>query len=287
VLQARIYGETSWARLSLYVPAGTHVVEWRYTKDFIVSSGSDTGWVDRVEWSGPILPVVSIDDVTVIEPDSGTIAADFTVTLSAASASAVTVDYATADVSATAGSDYVAASGTLTFAAGETSKTIPVTVNGDTAAEPGESFNVNLFGASGAVIADAQGLGTITRPAAFYTATPCRLLDSRQAAGSWGGTPLAAGQERSLTVRGTCGIPETALAVSINVTAVDATSLGHLRIFPAGTPRPGSSSLNFTAGKTRANNAVAPLGSGGALTFYSGQSAGTVHVVVDVNGWFE
>jgi hypothetical protein len=240
-----------------------------------------------VEWSGPILPLVSIDDVTVIEPDSGTIAADFTVTLSAASASAVTVDYATADVSATAGSDYVAASGTLTFAAGETSKTIPVTVNGDTTAEPGESFNVNLFGAGGAVIADAQGLGTITRPAAFYTATPCRLLDSRPAAGPWGGTPLAAGQERSLTVRGHCGIPETALAVSINVTAVDATSLGHLRIFPAGTPRPASSSLNFTAGKTRANNAVAPLGSGGALTFYSGQAAGTVHVVVDVNGWFE
>jgi Calx-beta domain len=288
VLQARIYGQTSWAPVSVSVPAGTHVVEWRYTKDVSVSSGSDTGWVDWVTWSGPTLPLASIDDVTVIEPDSGTIAASFTVTLSATSPSPVTVDYTTADVSATAGSDYVAAAGTLTFAAGETSKPLPVTVNGDTTPEPGESFNVNLFGASGASIVDAQGLGTITRSTVFYTATPCRLLDSRQASGAWGGTPLAAGQERSLTVGGgACGIPGTALAVSINVTAVDATTSGHLRVFPAGTPRPTSSTLNFVAGKTRANNAVVPLGSGAALAIYSAQAAGSVHVVVDVNGWFE
>jgi hypothetical protein len=239
-----------------------------------------------VTWSGPALPLVSIDDVTVMEPDGGTTTADFTVTLSAASASAVTVDFAMANVSATAGSDYVAASGTLTFAAGETSKTIPVTINGDTTPEPPESFDVNLFNATGAAIADAQGLGTITRSAAFYTATPCRLLDSR-AAGPWGGTPLAAQQERSLTVVGRCGIPATALAVSINVTAVAATTNGHLRVYPAGTPRPTSSTLNFVAGKTRANNAVAPLGAGGALTIFSAQAAGAVHVVVDVNGWFE
>jgi M6 family metalloprotease-like protein len=285
--QTWIYGDTAWAPMSLYVPAGTHVVEWRYEKDYVWSSGSDTGWVDRVEWTGPALPLVSIDDVTLIEPDSGTTTADFTVTLSVASTSPVTVDYATADVSATAGSDYVAASGTLTFAPGETSKTIPVTINGDTTPEPGESFNVNLFGASGAAIADAQGLGTITRPTGFYTVTPCRVLDSRQATGPWGGAPLAARQERSVTVAGVCGIPATALAVSLNVTAVNATSTGHLRIFPAGTPKPGSSSLNFVAGKTRGNNAVVGLGSGGALAIFSGQQAGSVHVVVDVNGWYE
>jgi len=288
VYQTQFYGTTAWAPVSLYITPGTHVVEWRYTKDWWRSSGSDTAWVDRVEWTGPAQPLVSIDDVTVVEPDSGTTTAEFTVTLSAASTSPVTVNYATADVSATAGSDYVAASGTLTFAAGETSKPLPVTVNGDTTPEPGESFNVYLFGASGAVIADAQGLGMITRPSSFYTATPCRLLDSRQPSGPWGGTPLAAQQERSLTVAGgACGIPATALAVSLNVTAVGATAQGHLRVFPSGTLRPTASTLNFGAGVTRANNAVVAVGTGGALTIYSGQATGTVHVVVDVNGWFE
>jgi M6 family metalloprotease-like protein len=287
VFQAQIWGETAWAQVSLYIPAGTHVVEWRYGKDVAMSSGLDTAWLDRVEWSGPVQPLVSIDDVTVIEPDTGTTTADFTVTLSAASTSAVTVGYTTTDVSATAGIDYVAASGTLTFAVGETSKTLPVTVNGDTAPEPGESFIVYLFGVSGAVIADAQGLGTITRPTDFYTVAPCRVLDSRDIAGPWGGTPLAAGQERSLTVGGACGIPVTAQAVSINITAVNATAGGHLRIFPVGTPRTTIPVLNFRAGQTQANNAIVLLGSAAAVTVFSGQSAGTVHVVVDVNGWFE
>jgi hypothetical protein len=122
---------------------------------------------------------------------------------------------------------------------------------------------------------------------AFYTVAPCRVLDSRQTAGPWGGTPLAAGEERDLTLGGVCGIPATAQAVSMNVTAVNATASGHLRIFPAGMPRPTASALNFGTGETRANNAVVPLGSGAALTLFSGQPVGTVHVVVDVNGWFE
>jgi hypothetical protein len=246
--------------MSVYVFAGTHVVEWRYTKDVGVSIGSDTGWVDWVTWSGPILPLASVDDVTVIEPDSGTIAASFTATLSAASVSPVTVDYTTADVTATAGSDYVVAFGTLAFAAGETSKTILVTINGDTMPEPGESFNVNLFGASGVAIADAQGLGTITRLTVFYTATPCRL--STAGGPRAVGDPLAAQQECSLIAVGRCGILATAVAVSINVTAVDATVNGYLRVFPAGTPRPTFSTLNFVAAKTRVNNAVAALGTG-------------------------
>ena len=121
----------------------------------------------------------------------------------------------------------------------------------------------------------------------FYTVTPCRVLDSRLVAGPWGGTPLAAGQERTLTLGGACGIPATAQAVSVNITAVDATADGHLRVFPAATPRPTTSVINFRAGQTRANNAVVRLGSAAAVTLFSGQPTGAVHVVVDVNGWFE
>ena len=82
-------------------------------------------------------------------------------TLSAAYDVPVTVDYATADGTATAGSDYQAATGTLTFAPGETSKTITVLVNGDRLAEPNETFVVNLSSPTNATIADGQGVGTI------------------------------------------------------------------------------------------------------------------------------
>ena len=102
-----------------------------------------------------------IDDATVTEGNTGTVAATFTVTLSAASTQTITVDYATADGTATAGSDYQAASGTLTFAPGETSKTITVLVNGDRLAEPNETFFVNLSSPTNATIADGQGVGTI------------------------------------------------------------------------------------------------------------------------------
>jgi hypothetical protein len=107
-------------------------------------------------------PTLSVADASVNEGNAGTSTATFTVTLSAAAAGAVTVNYATADGTATAGSDYTASSGTLTFAAGQTTKTVAVTVSGDTTVEPNETFVVNLSGASGATIADAQAQGTIT-----------------------------------------------------------------------------------------------------------------------------
>ncbi len=108
------------------------------------------------------LPSLSINDVTVTEGNSGTVNVRFTATLSATSASVVTVAYVTADGTANAGSDYVAKSGTLTFAAGTNQQFVDVTVNGDTAVESNETFFVNLSGASGATIADGQGQGTIT-----------------------------------------------------------------------------------------------------------------------------
>jgi len=107
-------------------------------------------------------PTISINDVTVTEGNTGTVTANFSVTLSGASSQAVTVNYATANGTATAGSDYVAASGTKTFPANSTTpQTIAVTVNGDLINEPNETFFVNLSNATNATIADNQGLGTI------------------------------------------------------------------------------------------------------------------------------
>ena len=106
---------------------------------------------------------LTIADKTVNEGDNGTTIASFTVTLSPAAASTVTVDYATANGTASAGSDYVANSGQLTFTPGQTSQTIQVTVNGDNTDEgASENFVVNLSNASGANIVDSQATGTIT-----------------------------------------------------------------------------------------------------------------------------
>jgi len=106
-------------------------------------------------------PLITISDTTVTEANSGTTAATFTVTLSAASTEPVTVAYAIANGSASAGSDYQAASDTLTFATGQTSKTITVQVVGDRLPEPNETFYVNLNNPTSGAFADGQGVGTI------------------------------------------------------------------------------------------------------------------------------
>ena len=107
-------------------------------------------------------PTVSIGNATANEGNSGTTAFTFNVTLSTTSASAITVDYATANGTATSGTDYTAAAGTLTFAPGVTSQSITVNVAGDAAVEPNETFVVNLSNATNATVLTAQGTGTIT-----------------------------------------------------------------------------------------------------------------------------
>jgi chitinase len=104
---------------------------------------------------------ISIDSVWESEGNSGTTSFNFTVHLSKAIGQPVTVNYATADGTATAGSDYVAASGKLTIPAGQTSGTITVLVNGDGVSEPDETFYVNLSNPSSGRIADPLGVGTI------------------------------------------------------------------------------------------------------------------------------
>ena len=123
----------------------------------------------------------------------------------------------------------------------------------------------------------------------FFTVTPCRVADTRNPAGPAGGPALAANTARTFPVVGICGIPSTATAVAINVTVVDETDYGHLRVYPAGAAPPGSSTINFGAGKVRANNAVVPLGVGGQITIQrtmpSG-SQGQTHFLFDVTGFF-
>ena len=106
-------------------------------------------------------PELSIGDVSVNEGTSGVANAVFTVALTPVSAQAVTVQFATADATANAGSDYNAATGTLTFPPGTATRTVAVGVRGDTTVEPDETFWVDLSNAAGAAVDDGQGRGTI------------------------------------------------------------------------------------------------------------------------------
>lgn len=107
------------------------------------------------------LPSLSIGDVSQAEGNSGTTNFNFDVALSAPSTDPVTVQYSTADGTALAGSDYNAASGTITFSPGQTSRQITVQVLGDTTPEPNETFAVQLSNPSGATLARPQATGTI------------------------------------------------------------------------------------------------------------------------------
>jgi hypothetical protein len=121
----------------------------------------------------------------------------------------------------------------------------------------------------------------------FSTIAPCRLVDTRQPAGEYGGPAIAGGSRRMFRVIGQCGIPEDAYAVAVNLTAVAPTGAGDLRVFPSdayGTP---TSVLNFGALRTRAANAVLALGSSGALTVQCDLPAGTTNLLIDVNGYFQ
>jgi len=121
----------------------------------------------------------------------------------------------------------------------------------------------------------------------FYTVTPCRLLDTRDAAGTFGGPALAAGADRVFPLYNRCGIPPTARALSVNLTVTQPTANGNLRLYPAGIPLPLVSSVNYVAGLTRANNAITSLNANGELAVRCSQASGTAHFILDVNGYFQ
>jgi hypothetical protein len=223
----------------------------------------------------------------------GSALATFAVSLSAPASGTVTVDYVTGDGSATAGSDYTAASGTITFAPGATTQPLSVAVQGDREPEPDETLSVTLSNAVNATIEDAQGQALIrdddaVHPGSFFSVTPCRGMDTRNP--PWtcgGGSALAAGADRVIPLVGRCGIPDTARAVSVNVTVTEPTAQGNLRLYPAGQPVPLTSTVNYVAGQTRANNAIVGLGASGEIGVRCAQASGTAHLVVDVNGYFQ
>ncbi len=114
----------------------------------------------------------------------------------------------------------------------------------------------------------------------FSAATPCRLVDTRKT-----GNPIAGGTSQNYTVPqlGGCNIPTTAAAYSLNVTVVPHGTLGYITIWPTGEAQPTISTMNSLDGRIKANAAIVPAGTNGAVSVYV---TDTTDVILDIDGYF-
>ena len=118
----------------------------------------------------------------------------------------------------------------------------------------------------------------------FVPITPCRIADTRNVAGPFGGPVLSAAETRDFPVRSSaCGIPASAQAYALNVTVVPTGPLGYLTIWPAGQVQPTVSTLNSLDGRIKANAAIVPAGPDGGVSVFVSNST---HVILDINGYF-
>jgi hypothetical protein len=244
---------------------------------FVNLSGASSGTIIDAQGVGTILnddspaPVVgdiSINDVTLSEGNAGTKLATFTVSRTGTAAFAI--DYATANGTATASSDYVSASGTLNFSANQTSKTFTVTINGDTIAEANENFSVNLTGATGGTVVDAQGIGTISNDDSPIQVV--RITDMRSA-GSPDPSGLAYVPGQGLFVSDSevdetpFSRPNNLFKLTLDGTLVDSFDLRAFTAEPTGLAYDSSSNRLYISDDDRvklfwvdASNPTAPLG---------------------------
>jgi hypothetical protein len=121
----------------------------------------------------------------------------------------------------------------------------------------------------------------------YFTLPPCRVADTRGPTDPYGGPALAANADRSFVIGGQCGIPPGAQAVAFNFTVTEPTAAGHLQIVPGAMGLPLVSTANYDSGQTRANNGIVALGPSGDILVHVGQASGTVHLIIDVSGYFE
>lgn len=187
-----------------------------------------------------------------------------------------------ADAGAGASYSWAITNGTITAGAGTPAITFTAGSSGSV------TVNVTVTNANGCT-AQASRTRPITATCAlaFHTVTPCRVIDTRGAFGPVGGPALSGNFDRTFPVSGRCGIPASARALSANLTVTQPTAMGDLRVRAGGTPIPPTSSINYRPGQTRANNAVVGLGTSGDVAVRCDQATGSVHFILDVNGYFE
>ena len=215
----RIPGATSKTYTVVAGDVGAKLkVEASFTDDDGTDETVESAETETVAW-----PMLSIGDKSVDEGDSGSTTLAFTVTLAPAAVAPVTVDWATADGTAEAGTDYTAGSGRLTFGVGDSTKTVSVTVTGDNVDEPNETFTVTLSSASGAAISDGTATGTIrdddAEPMVTLVLSPASIPEAGSEA------------DRTSTVTATLDHPSSeATTVTVSVAPVSPAVAGDYRL---------------------------------------------------------
>lgn len=232
---------------ALNEPSETFFVNVTNVVNAVVVDGQGVGTIVNDD----PLPSLSINDVSVVEGNVGTVNAVFTVTLSAASGQTVSVNYATADGTATQPADYTNTSGTLNFTPGQTTGTITVLVIGETVPEANETFFVNLSGATNATIADNQGQGTITNDDVPVTVSP----------GSLPNGAVAAAYSQTITASGGVGPYSFAVTAGALPAGLTLSAGGAL----SGTPTAGGV-FNFTITATDSSPFPGPFSGSQAYT---------------------
>lgn len=173
----------------------------------------------------------------------------------------------------------------VSVSGGAANSTLTISTSGGVT--PG-SYTFTVTAQSGALTHSATAVLVVQAAFAssalqFVPITPCRLVDTRGANGAFGGPSLTAQSVRSFVVSsGGCGVPSSAQAYSMNVSAVPSDPT-YLTVWPAGQPQPGVSSLNSPDGRVKGNAAIVGAGSGGAIDVYT---SGDTQLILDINGYF-
>ncbi|MFL6452151.1 MAG: protease pro-enzyme activation domain-containing protein [Bryobacteraceae bacterium] len=129
----------------------------------------------------------------------------------------------------------------------------------------------------------AASVPTTQGPLSFVPVTPCRLADTRETFGAFGGSELPAGSVREFDLPASnCSIPNTAVAYALNVTVVPNRSLSYLSLWPSGQQQPFVSTLN-SDGRVKANAAIVPAGVNGGVNVYVTDQT---HFIMDITGYF-
>jgi YVTN family beta-propeller protein len=174
-------------------------------------------------------------------------------------------------------------SNNVTVIDGVTNSTVTVSVGDRPEAEAVNSLTNRIYVAN----SEDSSVSVIAgeTPLQLVTVAPCRLVDTRNPDGEFGGPPIQGGTYRSFIIPDNvgCGIPNAAAAYSLNVTVVPQGPLGYLTIWPAGQPQPLVSTMNSRDGRIKANAAIVPAGTGGAVSVYVSD---TTNVVLDIDGYF-
>jgi len=189
-----------------------------------------------------------------------------------------------------AGSSCTLAVGSLAAASGNQTASFAVTVDSPLPVGVTQIANTATIaddGTKGADPTPANNSGSDTTPVLdglYYTLAPCRLVDTRNPDGPYGGPALTGLSTRTFVAVGRCGVPVGATALSVNVAVTLSTAAGNVRMYQAGIAPPLVSAINYGAGQTRSNNGVVSLGTAGDFVV---RSSGTVHLIIDVNGYFQ